>query len=102
MTEPERADAVIRDDSATFVDMECHMISTTIPTAVYKKLPDKEERKLHPKTRFKAVVHLVMANAYWLGDVDGMALGSNARLNVLLLKKRGRKEKQKILTLQVD
>nr|CAD7413193.1 unnamed protein product [Timema poppensis] len=160
LTETQRTDAVIREGSATFVDRECHVVNTTSPMAVYKKvnfqsnkltnfvewseflakdpevmgsvpaicgnvlahsqqgrtkgeggvgvptpllskiLPDKEERKLHPKTRFKAVVHLVMANAYWLGDVDDVPLGSNARLNVILLKKRGKREKQKLLTLQ--
>nr|CAD7578051.1 unnamed protein product [Timema californicum] len=73
---------------------------SSILTETQELLPDKEERKLHPKTRFKAVVHLVMANAYWLGDVDDVPLGSNARLNVILLKKRGKREKQKLLTLQ--
>ena len=52
--------------------------------------PSPEERaarELKARRKFKAVIRLVMANLFWLGDLDD-TLGENVMLNIQKLTRK--------------
>ncbi|CAG9815817.1 unnamed protein product [Phaedon cochleariae] len=68
-----------------------------------KKVPSltpeqKHARKVRALRRFRAVVRLVMANLYWLGDLEDSRIGDNVMKNIQFLTRK--KVKKSSLTLQ--
>ncbi|KAI4471223.1 hypothetical protein MML48_1g07606 [Holotrichia oblita] len=57
-----------------------------------------DERRIRARRRFKAVVHLVIANRRWLEDDQDEQLSRNVKRNVQLLTRK--KAKKGLLTLQ--
>ncbi|XP_072394898.1 uncharacterized protein [Diabrotica undecimpunctata] len=55
-------------------------------------------RRKRALRRFRAIVHLVMANLYWIGDPEDMKIGDNVKRNIRLLMRR--KRIQSLLTIK--
>lgn len=70
------------------------------PLSSFQSYEEKMARAVRARRRFKAIVSLVMANRYWLEDVEDAAIGDNITKNVKLLTRK--KDKMSMLTLQVE
>lgn len=57
-------------------------------------------RRRRALMRFKAVVRLVIANLYWIQELDELRIGDSVMKNIKLLKRK--KIKKSSLTLKVD